>query len=118
MCGGAGTRLWPISRESIPKQFVRLMGARITDADLFARPMVITKDNFRFVIAEQLRERGIAADIVLEPMRRDSGPAVAVGCQLGSWTGHQCLSPGARRRTTSFANLMTFGTPADKRLSL
>src|SRR5262249_51320109 len=47
-------------------------------SDLFARPIVITKADFRFVVAEQLRERGIEADIVLEPMRRDSGPAVAV----------------------------------------
>src|SRR5262249_61557758 len=86
MCGGAGTRLWPVSRESMPKQFVRLMGAestfqqvlaRINHSDLFARPIVITKADFRFVVAEQLRERGIEADIVLEPMRRDSGPAVA-----------------------------------------
>ena len=51
MCGGAGTRLWPISRESMPKQFVSLVGpgstfqqvlARISDSDLFARPIVIT----------------------------------------------------------------------------
>src|SRR5262245_59098940 len=91
MCGGAGTRLWPISRESMPKQFVRLMGsestfqqvlARIKDADLFAKPMVNTKDEFRFVVAEQLRERGLDADIVLEPMRRDSGAAVAVAATL------------------------------------
>ena len=87
MCGGAGTRLWPVSRESMPKQFVPLVGqestfqqvlARVSDPELFARPIVITKDDFRFVVAEQLRERGVAADIVLEPMRRDSGPAVTV----------------------------------------
>jgi mannose-1-phosphate guanylyltransferase/mannose-6-phosphate isomerase len=91
MCGGAGTRLWPVSRESMPKQFVPLIGAqstfqqvlgRIADADLFARPIVITRSDFRFVVAEQLRERGIAADIVLEPMPRDSGPAVAVAATL------------------------------------
>jgi mannose-1-phosphate guanylyltransferase / mannose-6-phosphate isomerase len=49
MCGGAGTRLWPVSRESMPKQFVPLVGqastfqqvlARITDLELFARPIV------------------------------------------------------------------------------
>jgi mannose-1-phosphate guanylyltransferase/mannose-6-phosphate isomerase len=79
MCGGAGTRLWPVSRESMPKQFVSLVGprstfqqvlARVADADLFGRPIVITKADFRFVVAEQLRECGIEADIVLEPMRR------------------------------------------------
>jgi mannose-1-phosphate guanylyltransferase / mannose-6-phosphate isomerase len=91
MCGGAGTRLWPVSRESMPKQFVSLVGAtstfqqvlaRISDPDLFARPIIITNGDFRFVVAEQLRERGIEADIVLEPSRRDSGPAVAVSAVL------------------------------------
>ena len=93
MCGGAGTRLWPVSRESMPKQFVPLVGpgstfqqvlARISDPDLFARPIVITNADFRFVAAEQLRERGIEADIVLEPVRRDSGPAVAVSAVLAA----------------------------------
>ena len=51
MCGGAGTRLWPVSRESMPKQFVPLLGrestfqqvlGRISDPELFARPIVIT----------------------------------------------------------------------------
>src|SRR2546430_10560234 len=85
-CGGAGTGLWPVSRESMPKQFVPLVGeastfqqvlARITDPELFARPIVITKADFRFAVAEQLRECGIQADIVLEPMRRDSAPAAS-----------------------------------------
>ncbi len=93
MCGGAGTRLWPVSRESMPKQFVPLIGqgstfqqvvARISDPKLFARPIVITNAEFRFVVAEQLRECGISADIVLEPSRRDSGPAVAVATVLAS----------------------------------
>jgi mannose-1-phosphate guanylyltransferase/mannose-6-phosphate isomerase len=93
MCGGAGTRLWPVSRESMPKQFVSLVGERSTfqqtlqrvaDPGLFARPIVITHTDFRFVVAEQLRELGIEADIVLEPMRRDSGPAVAVAAALAS----------------------------------
>jgi mannose-1-phosphate guanylyltransferase/mannose-6-phosphate isomerase len=91
MCGGSGTRLWPVSRESMPKQFVTLVGsestfrqvlARISNPELFARPIVITNSDFRFVVAEQLRESGIAADIVLEPMGRDSGPAVAVAAAL------------------------------------
>ena len=93
MCGGAGTRLWPVSRESMPKQFVPLVGqgstfqqvlARISHPDLFTRPIVITGADFRFVVAEQLRERGVEADIVLEPMRRDSGLAVAVSALLAA----------------------------------
>src|SRR5262249_37209486 len=93
MCGGAGTRLWPVSRESMPKQFVRLVGeastfqqvlGRISDPELFARPLVLPHTDFRFIVAEQLRERGVEADIVLEPMSRDSGPAVAVSAVLAA----------------------------------
>jgi mannose-1-phosphate guanylyltransferase/mannose-6-phosphate isomerase len=100
MCGGAGTRLWPVSRESMPKQFVPLIGpestfqqvlARVSDPNLFARPIVITNADFRFVVAEQLRERGIEADIVLEPMRRDSGPAVAVAAVLAAERDREAL---------------------------
>src|SRR3989440_1392376 len=92
MCGGAGTRLWPVSRESMPKQFVPLVGERSTFqqtlervADpMFARPIVITNADFRFIVAEQLRELGNTADIVLDPARRDSGPAVAVAAALAA----------------------------------
>jgi mannose-1-phosphate guanylyltransferase len=56
--------------------------ARIVDPTLFGRPIVITSADFRFIVAEQLRALGIDADIVLEPMRRDSGPAVAVAIDL------------------------------------
>jgi mannose-1-phosphate guanylyltransferase/mannose-6-phosphate isomerase len=91
MCGGAGTRLWPVSRESLPKQFVPIVGRRSTfqqvlervhDDALFAAPMVITNVDFRFVVAEQVGACGVKADIVLEPSRRDSGPAVAIAAEL------------------------------------
>jgi mannose-1-phosphate guanylyltransferase / mannose-6-phosphate isomerase len=91
MCGGAGTRLWPVSRESMPKQFVPLIDerstfqqvlGRIADVELFDRPIIITNSDFRFIVAEQLRECDIEADIVLEPMRRDSAMAVAVAAAL------------------------------------
>jgi mannose-1-phosphate guanylyltransferase/mannose-6-phosphate isomerase len=90
MCGGAGTRLWPVSRESLPKQFASLVGKESTfrqvlariNCELFARPIVLTSDDFRFVVAEQLREQRIEADIVLEPVRRDSGAAVTVASVL------------------------------------
>jgi mannose-1-phosphate guanylyltransferase / mannose-6-phosphate isomerase len=100
MCGGAGTRLWPVSRESMPKQFVPLVGkdstfqqvlGRIADPELFGRPIVITNTDFRFVVAEQLRESEVEADIVLEPMRRDSGPAVAVSAVLAAERGRDAL---------------------------
>src|ERR1700680_1811338 len=88
MCGGAGTRLWPASREVRPKQFLPLFGPRstfqetllrVSDAGLFERPIIITNAAYRFMVLEQLAEIGIEADILLEPMRRDSGPAIAAG---------------------------------------
>ena len=88
MCGGAGTRLWPASREVHPKQFLPLFGPRstfqdtmlrVSDPALFGRPIVITNTAYRFMVLEQLAEIGLEADVVLEPMRRDSGPAIAAG---------------------------------------
>src|SRR5580704_4232505 len=88
MCGGAGTRLWPASREVRPKQFLPLFGPRstfqdtllrVSDGKLFERPIVITNAAYRFMVLEQLAEIGIHADVLLEPARRDSGPAIAAG---------------------------------------
>src|SRR4051812_19671683 len=88
MCGAAGTRLWPASREVRPKQFLPLFGARstfqdtlkrVSDPALFERPIVITNAAYRFMVLEQLVEIGLEADILLEPARRDSGPAIAAG---------------------------------------
>jgi mannose-1-phosphate guanylyltransferase / mannose-6-phosphate isomerase len=88
MCGGAGTRLWPASRENRPKQFLPLFGplstfqetlGRVADAALFGRPIVITNAQYRFLVAEQLTAAGAEADVILEPVRRDSGPAIAAG---------------------------------------
>jgi mannose-1-phosphate guanylyltransferase / mannose-6-phosphate isomerase len=91
LCGGAGTRLWPVSRESMPKQFVSLVGHqstfqqvldRVSNGTLFTRPIVITHSDFRFVVAEQVRACGLEADIVLEPVRRDSGAAIAAATEI------------------------------------
>lgn len=93
MCGGAGTRLWPASREGRPKQFLPLFGPhstfqntlrRVSDRKLFGRPIVITSKNYRFLVAEQLDAIGVQADIMLEPERRDSGPALAAGAEFAS----------------------------------
>jgi mannose-1-phosphate guanylyltransferase/mannose-6-phosphate isomerase len=93
MCGGAGTRLWPASRENRPKQFLPLFGRsstfqetlrRVSDPSLFARPIIVTNTQYRFLVAEQLAETSMQADILLEPVRRDSGPAIILGAAHAS----------------------------------
>jgi len=100
MCGGAGTRLWPASREGRPKQFLPLFGARstfqdtllrVSDAKLFERPIVITNAAYRFMVLEQLAEIGIEADVLLEPVRRDSGPAIAAGAAFAQTRDGQAI---------------------------
>jgi mannose-1-phosphate guanylyltransferase/mannose-6-phosphate isomerase len=96
MCGGAGTRLWPASREGRPKQFLRLFGRystfqetlhRVSDPSLFTAPIIITNGQYRFLVAEQLAEIGVTADILLEPIRRDSAPAIAAGATYAKRRG-------------------------------
>ena len=100
MCGGSGTRVWPESRESLPKQFISLVGERSTfqtiigvlgDAAAFLEPIVITNIAYRFRVAEQLEEIGAKATIVLEPMARDSGPAVAAAAALAARLDPQAI---------------------------
>lgn len=88
LCGGSGTRLWPASRASMPKQFARLVdpehstfqatAQRVAEPGLFARACVIAAAESRFIVAEQLAQAGLSADIILEPQGRDSAAAVAV----------------------------------------
>lgn len=85
LCGGSGTRLWPLSRKSYPKQFVPLTGEttlfqssalRMKGAE-FAAPVVITNSDFRFIVVEQLQEVGIdPGAILIEPEGRNTAPAV------------------------------------------
>ena len=93
MCGGAGTRLWPASREGRPKQFLALFGERstfqdtlrrVSDTELFDRPIVITNLAYRFMVREQLAEISLEADVLLEPIKRDSGPAIAAGAAFAA----------------------------------
>lgn len=85
MCGGAGTRLWPSSQASRPKQFLRLTGARSmfqqtvlrVEALASGRPLIIGNIGHAASIETQLAEVGVAATILLEPCVRDSAPAIA-----------------------------------------
>lgn len=87
MAGGKGTRLWPLSRATTPKQFIQVVDEktlfqetleRVADPDLYEAPVVITNQDFRFVVAEQAREVGIAlSGILLEPVARNTAAAIA-----------------------------------------
>lgn len=85
LCGGSGTRLWPLSRKSYPKQFARLMGeeslfqasAKRVSGVGFAAPLVLTGDDFRFIVLEQLAAVEIAASrLLIEPEGRNTAPAI------------------------------------------
>lgn len=88
LSGGSGTRLWPLSRETYPKQFLPLVkqstmlqdtALRVLGVEAMAAPMVVCNEQHRFMVAEQLRSIGIhPSAIVLEPVGRNTAPAVAV----------------------------------------
>jgi mannose-1-phosphate guanylyltransferase/mannose-6-phosphate isomerase len=92
LSGGSGTRLWPLSRELYPKQLLPLVGertmlqetvARVTGLPDLSPPIVVCNESHRFMVAEQLREFGAPAQaIVLEPVGRNTAPAVAVAAMV------------------------------------
>lgn len=91
LCGGNGKRLWPVSRKSFPKQFSRMIGdesmlqatvKRLEDAGC-AAPLLMTGQDYRFVVAEQMAEIGVQGhSIVIEPVGRNTAPAVAAAIEL------------------------------------
>ena len=91
LSGGAGSRLWPLSRSLFPKQLLALAGKHslIQDTALrtmgtdFAAPLIICNVEHRFLIAEQMREAGVSpAAIVLEPVGRNTAPAAAIAALM------------------------------------
>src|SRR5256885_16896361 len=88
LCGGTGTRLWPLSRRLLPKQFLPLVTQRtllqdtilrIADLPGVARPIVISNNDHRFLVADQLNELGLKPAVhILEPVGRNTAPAVSV----------------------------------------
>jgi len=99
LCGGAGSRLWPVSRQLLPKQFLPLVTGRtlLQDTALRAREatgdgagvaqIVVCNEAHRFLVQDQLAEIGIAARIVLEPAGRSTAAAVAVAALIASAAG-------------------------------
>ena len=88
MSGGSGTRLWPLSRQNMPKQFLSLFGeyslfqdtiTRLSGLDSVDSPIVVCNEEHRFMVAEQLQKIGVkTADILLEPCARNTAPAIAL----------------------------------------
>ena len=86
LSGGSGTRLWPLSRQQYPKQFLSLLGnnsmfqetiLRLKGLESLLDPIVVCNDNHRFLVAEQLNQIGINnASIILEPVGRNTAPAI------------------------------------------
>jgi hypothetical protein len=106
MGGGAVPGYGRASRENRPKQFLPLFGPhstfqetirRVADPALFARPIVVTNGQYRFLVAEQLAAIGAEADILLEPVRRDSGPAIVAGAAYAVRRGGDPVVVARRR---------------------
>ncbi|WP_099347218.1 mannose-1-phosphate guanylyltransferase/mannose-6-phosphate isomerase [Acetobacter aceti] len=100
LSGGSGTRLWPMSRASFPKQLWPLLSAQslLQETALRARgvslsaPVIVCNEEHRFLIAEQLREAGIESPkILLEPVGRNSAPAIAAAALLVAQTDPQAV---------------------------
>ncbi len=100
LCGGSGTRLWPVSRKSFPKQFIDLIGdgslfqqssKRLSGAG-FAAPLVVTNSDFRFIATQQLHDAGITPGAVLiEPEARNTAPALLAGAVVQAQSNPQSL---------------------------
>jgi mannose-1-phosphate guanylyltransferase/mannose-1-phosphate guanylyltransferase/mannose-6-phosphate isomerase len=91
LSGGSGTRLWPLSRDLLPKQLLSLVGpesllaatARRVSGDGFAGPIIVCNQDHRFLVEEQLAAIGIAPEaIVIEPVARNTAPAIAAAAAL------------------------------------
>ncbi|MDO5528938.1 MAG: mannose-1-phosphate guanylyltransferase/mannose-6-phosphate isomerase [Paracoccus sp. (in: a-proteobacteria)] len=141
LCGGSGTRLWPLSRKSYPKQFAQILGgqtlfqaaAQRFDAPEFAAPLVVTGSDFRFIVTEQLAEIGAEPGaVIIEPTPRNTAPAVLASAfyllarepdamMLVAPSDHAIADPAAFRaavlRGASAAmggKLVTFGITPDR----
>ena len=92
LCGGGGERLWPLSRKSYPKQFQGLIGEgsffqqAVTRVNNGISPLVITANDYRFIVRQQLAEVGVTkAEVIIEPEAKNTGPAIlTAACHLAS----------------------------------
>ncbi|TMM49381.1 mannose-1-phosphate guanylyltransferase/mannose-6-phosphate isomerase [Sulfitobacter sabulilitoris] len=126
LCGGSGTRLWPLSRKSYPKQFAKLLGdeslfqvsAHRLSGDGFAAPTVLTNSDFRFIVTEQLSAMGIDPKaILIEPDGRNTAPAVlaaALWLEKTDPDGVMLIAPSDHvvPDAQAFRDAVTAGLPA------
>lgn len=101
LCGGSGTRLWPMSRAGHPKQFLKFIGdstliqqtvLRLRGIADVEAPIVVTAAEQRFLVAEQLRQVGVRpSSVVLEPVARNTAPAIAVAALLAAQASPDAL---------------------------
>ncbi|MDX2299480.1 MAG: mannose-1-phosphate guanylyltransferase/mannose-6-phosphate isomerase [Xanthomonadaceae bacterium] len=126
LSGGSGTRLWPLSREAHPKQFLPLLGERSLLQSTWLRlrgldaraPLVVTGEAHRFMVAEQLRQIDChPAAIVLEPVGRNTAPAIAVAALMARESGDDPLllvlpSDHAIGNAEGFSTAVTAALPA------
>ena len=134
LCGGGGTRLWPLSRTSYPKQLLSPLGGlsllqqtiqRFTRPG-YEAPVIICNEEYRFLVAEQMHEIGTKAVIVLEPCSRNTAPAMALATHfvdpdhylLFSPSDHQVNNPGVLEQAIQKAmpaadsgQIVLFGIP-------
>ena len=99
LSGGSGTRLWPLSREKYPKQLLPLVGrqsmlqatvSRLDGLDGLAEPLLVCNEEHRFVVAEQMRLLGKKGRVLLEPVGRNTAPALTLAAL---WAGRQGDDP-------------------------
>ena len=90
LAGGTGSRLWPVSRQAYPKQFISLFGDktmlqstvdRVSDLDIRSS-ITVCNQEYRFFVAEQFRDTNQSTSIVLEPFSRNTAPAITVAAML------------------------------------
>jgi len=137
--GGVGSRLWPVSRALLPKQYIEIPGMvgslfqntleRVKGLDGVAEPIVVCSEEHRFVVAEQLRQIGVGAQLLLEPYGRNTAPAIALAAMEAMALGEDPLllvlpadhliedtaslhrAIGIARTLAMSSRLVTFGIP-------
>jgi hypothetical protein len=120
LCGGSGTRLWPLSREQYPKQLLclngnhtmlqatalRLDGLALAEGDVLAAPLLVGNEEYRFLIAEQLRQVGVAhPTLVLEPCGRNTAPALTLAALAAQGVRPVHIMPAIMRSRCSLQRM-------------